>query len=78
MAGGKHAQEMGCPICDKRAVRTYVGEEEDQYVCEGEHAFAMDWARSGPPTSPQWPVDGSTSGQKKKARKKGKQKAKKS
>ena len=61
MAGGKNAEFVPCLIClaDKalltKAIRTYEGDESDEYHCEKGHDFAMDWS-SGPALKPRWPV----------------------
>ncbi len=55
MAGGPFARLVACPICRSRAVRTYEGDEEDQYSCDDGHSFQIEWGRFGAPTMPEWP-----------------------
>jgi hypothetical protein len=61
MAGGPFAAFVACPEClwehkqVTKATRVYEGVEDDQYVCDREHRFGVDWAR-GPATEPQWPA----------------------
>ena len=55
MAGGPNAQEVMCMECGSKAIRIREGIETDHYECPQEHRFSMDWSRSEPPNTPQWP-----------------------
>ena len=59
MAGGELAREVVCMVCldsgtVTKATRIHEGVESDQYRCERQHEFGMDWSR-GPATEPGWP-----------------------
>ena len=59
MAGGKLAETVSCLICleegeVQKALRTYEGDENDQYTCPKGHKFNMDWT-AGEATEPLWP-----------------------
>ena len=59
MAGGKLAAEIPCMVCMgegriTKAKRIYEGVEDDQYICDRNHEFGVDYSR-GPATEPQWP-----------------------
>jgi hypothetical protein len=60
MAGGPLAHEVVCLTClfDDRvltkATRVAEGHESDQYRCDKDHTFGLDFP-DGPATEPQWP-----------------------
>jgi hypothetical protein len=56
MAGGEHARIVVCMTCGARAERTQEGDENDLYRCDNGHGFGIDWAHSGPPAKPLWPL----------------------
>lgn len=57
MAGGMYAAAVPCLRCAERADRVVDGLETDYYRCTAcGYQFGIDWATSGPPQTPCWPI----------------------